>query len=344
MKSYTSFKEVYDTILKLGYSAVESGAIVANENIEEILTDGWQNLLLKRLTTYKIIDGWYSNSFDKFHEVTIDSESERAAGVVKMLAFDTDFLRKERQRKSQYGDKLPELYYTDGDLTIKYSIKKNDGNKLAVVFQPKWAKVEYIYPNIGKITEDMFDSTMQFNSLQFVNLSKHYLEYDFLYIEDAWNVAGGWYMTNFGNLIYQNVVDFVSKYAKHYDETVALGASKGAYGAYHIGKSVPEISRIGLAGPILSAHDYERVDVSVLRNLSNNYKNKDILSDIKDIEDRKGNITKLVISSGKNDYQYELAKNISKQYEDSDYIDFPEGDHGEIIRESYREVFDRILK
>lgn len=124
MKSYTSFKEVYDTILKLGYSAVESGAIVANENIEEILTDDWQNLLLKRLTTYKIIDGWYSNSFSKFHEVTIDSESERAAGVVKMLAFDTDFLRKERQRKSQYGDKLPELYYTDGDLTIKYSIKK----------------------------------------------------------------------------------------------------------------------------------------------------------------------------------------------------------------------------
>lgn len=343
MKSYTSFKEVYDALLKEGYAAVESGAIVANKDIEKILTNNWQKLLFKRLTSYKIIDGWYSNSFTQFHEVGISDELERASGVIKLLSFDTDFLRKEKQRNSQYGDRLQELYYSDGDIVIKYSIKKNNANKLAVVFQPKWAKVEYIYPNFGKITEDSFDATMQFNSLQFVGLSKKYLNYDFLYIEDAWNISGGWYMTNFGNLIYQNIVNFVSKYAQKYDETVALGASKGAYGAYHIGKLVPEIKKVGIAAPVLSASEYESVDGTTLRNLSNNYKNMDILSAIKKIEDKKGNITKLVVSSGQNDYQFELAKYISKQYENSVYIDFPKGNHTEIIKESYREVFDKIL-
>ena len=101
MKSYQSPSELYAKLLADGLKAVEGGAVIATPNFELTMTNGWEKLLFTRFIDNKIIDGYYSNNFEKFHPIDIDSDMERAKGVVKLLAFDTDWLRKERVRKSE---------------------------------------------------------------------------------------------------------------------------------------------------------------------------------------------------------------------------------------------------
>ena len=97
MQSYKSFSEVYNVILEHGYSAVAGGAIVYNEQMEDILKQDWEKLLLDRFSKYHIIDGYFLNK-EQFIERAVKDETQRMQGVIDLLAFDTKFLRNRRQQ------------------------------------------------------------------------------------------------------------------------------------------------------------------------------------------------------------------------------------------------------
>lgn len=126
MRSYLSFKAVYDALLTDGYSAVEKGAIIANGEIEKVLKNDWQRLLFQRLVKYKIIDGWYTKSFTEFHTVEVKDELERAKGVVQLLSFDTKFLREEKQKYKT----LSNIEVARQQMSYNFQLKKDFWKKL----------------------------------------------------------------------------------------------------------------------------------------------------------------------------------------------------------------------
>lgn len=343
MKTYKKPSDLYNQLLKDSAKLFQewgSGAVIIdNQKLSSLINEnGWEKLLLDRYIKHKIIDG-YTDITGNIHTLETD-QIQRLRGLISLLSFDTDFLRKERQKRRVYGETLEPLVYNDDDIKIKYGFKNQGAKKLIIIFQPKWAKTEYIFPNSGKITHDSYEGLFQYNTYQFVGRSQEYTDYDFVFIQDDFNLVYGWFTTNYGKLIYRNLQRFIELLSEPYDKTVLVGASKGAYGAYHLGKDLSCIDTIIGIGPILSMGDYsEEVDNSTLKyTVENNYF---LLEQIKLREQVPPNSNiKIIFSSGKKDYQIKLIEELSNKYKNIKlfrYDDFE--DHGKIIENSYKDMF-----
>ncbi|MED1807681.1 hypothetical protein ABEW90_03395 [Bacillus subtilis] len=352
--------EMYNELMINSETIIDRINIIVSDNLSNILDTHWENLLYKRFIDRKILDvvvdkelsddSNYSrcgilaiNHFDEKKIKGVKNDALRKAkGSAALLAFDTKWLRDRRKVELE---QVNQSVFVDGEIKQKYGFVKNNAKKLIVVFQSSWANINLIHDNEGKVTHDLLNDIFKYKKYQFFQFSKRNKEYDFVFLEDEFNYIYGWFTTNYGNMIVENIQRFMKELSKGYQETHFVGASKGGYGAYHIGKDLEFVDTINLIAPILDVESYaKRVNNQMmLKEISSNDDN--LLSEI--IERQKVRPIKperIYLSTGKSDYNYEHIMDLTNEFPEIQVTETNEEyDHNDIILHTYKDVLKKTL-
>ncbi|GIN88717.1 hypothetical protein J6TS2_51030 [Heyndrickxia sporothermodurans] len=352
--------EMYDELLVNSEKLIDNINVIVSDNFEDIFDNQWDNLLYNRFIKYGVLDALIDKSrkenskyptsgihvFDDFDLTKLKSIKndplKKAKGNTKLLAFDTKWLRDNRKVEKEA---VPQRVYTDGQIKMKYGFVDNKAKKLIVVFQSNWANENKIHDNEHLVTHELLNDTFRYKKYQFFKYAGQNKEFDFIFLEDEFNYIYGWYMTNYGKIIFPNIQNFMKELSKLYDEIHFVGASKGGYGAYHIGKDLEFVKTIALIAPILEVKDYvEQVNNPFMLNEISDG-SEELLNKIVERE-KVGlvNPDRIYVSSGKSDYQY---KNIKRLMEENNGIHYLKADdtytHDDVIKYTYKELISMSL-
>lgn len=145
----------------------------------------------------------------------------------------------------------------------------NGSDKLIIVFQsagrvPQEAIISYLNKEVTD--EDIGRYHEKYN---WFNWTKKIEEADFYYIEDHYSGIYGWYISDFGkniiNDIQKEIKSIVSK--KNYQMVISFGSSKGGTGALVHGLLSPYISKIFSLVPQIKITKYINKHLSMLKPL-----------------------------------------------------------------------------
>lgn len=332
---------MYKDIVEKGASSADSLNYLVNEELGNILQSDWEKLLFKRLIRFDLIDGTAANS-DEISEKICFDKVERLRNLVDFLAFDSKNMRSklDKEKKS-----IPQRVFVDGEIKIKYGFTDNHAKKVIVVFQGKQASLELIHSMENKITHKTTSELFQHDKYQFFKYSKKNKDYDFIFLEDDFNFIHGWYMTNYGKMIYKNLQYFLSLLSKNYEEIHLIGSSKGGYGAYHTGKDLDFVKSITLIAPVLEVDEYiKRLKIPHLKQELSNSSDA-LYQDILSRESVPPVISsRITIYSGKSDYSYKKIKDLITENPTLNVVEVDEKlDHMQIIRGFYKEALNKTL-
>jgi hypothetical protein len=354
--------EMYQYILDNGHKIVEFPTVIINDDFASTISSPWQKLLYERYVKYGLLDAVVDKSLSKKEvsyptgSIKVQSEMDyklvtdiqkydklkRSNGVISLLSFDTKWLRNERRVEEKT---MHQSVYLDGEIKIKYGFKNNNAKKCIVVFQSNWAFENEIHESENKITHKLTSNLFRHNVYQFYQFAQRNIEFDFIFLEDDYNYIYGWFMTNYGTMIYPNIQRFIRKLKENYAEIHLLGASKGGYGAYHTGKDMEEVDSITAIAPILKVESYwERLNNRHMKaEISNN--NIEVLNQIIERENVKPINPKIIsVSTGKSDYQYQEIINLTKDCPEVKLLESePHYNHDEVITMTHKDMLKNSL-
>ncbi|NTU25627.1 hypothetical protein HPX95_05480 [Bacillus tequilensis] len=352
--------EMYNELMSNSETIIDRINVIVSDNLSNILDTHWENLLYKRFIDRKILDvvvdkelsgdSNYSkcgilaiNHFDQKKIKGVKNDALRKAkGSAALLAFDTKWLRDRRKVELE---QVNQSVFVDGQIKQKYGFVKNNAKKLIVVFQSSWANINLIHNNEGKVTHDLLNDVFKYKKYQFFQFAKRNKEYDFVFLEDEFNYIYGWFTTNYGTMIVENIQRFMEELSKEYQETHFVGASKGGYGAYHIGKDLEFVDSINLIAPIMDVESYaKRVNNQMmLKEISSNDDNL-LLEIIERQKVRPIKPERIHLSTGKSDYNYKHIMDLTNEFPEIQVTETKEEyDHNDIILHTYKEVLKKTL-
>lgn len=325
MNKFSKPTEIYKVILNSPQKLFDEPIIIDNDELVEVLKNSWENLLYRRFKRYNILAGVIcknSEFTDEDIPVFLNSEAYQKSsiphdaikvmtGLIDLLAFDTKWLRENKEQPKE----LPERFFVDGEMKLKYGLVENGAKKLMVVFQSSWAKVGEIYHGEHKITHKIEKELYAHRKYQFFHYSHTSKEYDYVFLEDDFNYIYGWFMVDKGKFIHPNIQKFVTLLSANYEEVHFLGASKGGYGAYHCGKDLDCVASITLLAPIIRIEEYV-VNVNARRLLGElEYGDPELLEQLLLREQMPPSSGKKIsVLTGESDYQYETIKELVAKY------------------------------
>ena len=142
-------------------------------------------------------------------------------------------------------------------MIFKYKHINNNSNVLLIVFQSG-----------GRLPIEALNGVLN-NTISQEEISEYHSKYnwfkltknkkvDFLFIEDHFSKAYGWYIVDSGKLIYEkfnrDLEELLSRY--NYKTTIAFGSSKGGYGALLYGLINSKINTVFTLVPQIEAVTY----------------------------------------------------------------------------------------
>lgn len=356
---FSSFVELNDSMDE-DYLKIARGCnILKLGDPSDIMSHDWyRNTYLPRIKNLKIINYIVDEGYEKIDgfnyignglNLNIDSEiteekfEDRIRAKLNLLNFEKSFLLQNHRKEEDV------LVYYGNKTKIKYSYKKNRAKKIIFIFQSAWAEVSIIHNNREKITDQIYKDITKHDKYQFYSYSKNNLDYDFVFIQDDNSYIYGWFTWNAGNCIVEDHVNFIEKFSEQYEEAHIVGASKGGYGALHIGKNCSNIDSINLLAPIVSLSQYRlKTNYQTLFNELSSTNDKDklenFLEKVESIERTENIPMRVNCITGEEDYDYENIKKIEKKVPNfnCEYVD-KDLKHGEIISNNYKEFLEKNL-
>lgn len=313
-----------------------------------IFSNSWFKLMLERfvkleLINYFLIEG--NNILQEHHTIKIINRPEQAThckiDVVKRLeqcrilhTYEIKYLKRNQKKELKTS-----VYYSEDFNKVKYHFHDNDAQKIVFVFQSAWADQGVIHKSRGRIEDLDYSKTERHDNYQFYGFLTSNKEYNYVFIQDEYSFVHGWFHFNNGKEVHSTIKSFIEKKSSKYKQTVLLGASKGGYGAYHIGKSIKGIDKIVLIAPILDLEKYSRdVHKSIFQQLGfDDFK----IQRLKELESTKPiNNTNIVALTSGADYQ--VNEITSNAFIDTEILDNV-SEHNDVIKNGYLEFITKHL-
>lgn len=350
---------MYNALMVNSDALIDKLNIITNDNLTNVLDTHWEKLLFTRFVDRKILDCIIDKRADKSNYKAgyvpildhvdykvisrIKNDALRKAkGAAALLAFDTKWLRDHRKVEME---QVKQSVYVDGEIKQKYGFVKNNSKKLIVVFQSSWANMKEINRLKNTVSHELLQDLFKYKKYQFFQFAGRNKDYDFIFLEDEFNFVYGWFTTNYGHMIVENIQNFMRQLNTQYEEINFVGASKGGYGAYHIGKDLDFVRSITLMAPILDVVSYsKRVNnQTVLGELSDG--RDDLLEKIIDRQNVEPiNPERIYMTTGESDYNYKEMIQLAEKYPglnieltDKTY------DHNDIILHTYKKALNETL-
>ncbi|WP_270344595.1 hypothetical protein [Enterococcus thailandicus] len=351
--------EMYNTLMTNSDTIIDRLNIIANDNLSNVLDTHWEKLLFTRFIDRKILDvlidkqkslATYDSSYvsvmdhvdyKAINNIKNDS-LRKAKGATALLAFDTKWLRDHRKVEME---QVKQSVYVDGEIKQKYGFVKNNSKKLIVVFQSSWANTKEINKLKNTVSHELLQDLFKYKKYQFFQFAQRNKDYDFIFLEDEFNFVYGWFTTNYGHMIVENIQNFIRELYKEYNEINFVGASKGGYGAYHIGKDLDFVKSITLIAPIIDVISYSQKvnNQTILGELSDG--REDLLKKIIDRQNVEPiNPSRIYMTTGESDYNYkqmiqllEKHPGLNLNFTDKSY------DHNDVILHTYKSALSENL-
>ncbi|WP_239257205.1 hypothetical protein [Listeria ilorinensis] len=359
---FGSPNEMYQELLKNGHKIIDTPNVIISDDFAAVISSHWQNLLYERFLKYDLLDALVDQSWNKLSsdyrtnrlvvqnffdyelvkKVKSFDKLKRARGIIDLLAFDTKWLRENREAELKT---MKQSVYVDGEIKIKYGYQNNHAQKLIVVFQSNWAYEKEIHELENVVSHKLTSNLFRHSCYQFYQFAQRNPSYDFIFLEDDFNYIYGWFMTNYGKLIYKNLQAFITALSKSYEEVHFVGASKGGYGAYHIGKDMEEVKSMTLIAPILKIDKY-------MEKLNNTKMKQEIIGNNASLFEEilcRENVSpikndRIAISTGKSDYQYEQIIELVQKNPEINLTETKETyTHDEVIVMTHKQMLHQFL-
>ncbi len=344
--SFYDFKEFIDAFYDGKPIAYDINVIKLDDF--SIFSTSWHKLMLERFVKLDLINYFLINNNDKnqhYHNIKVINNPNQAIpcdiDVIKRLnqsrilhTHEIKYLRANSQKKLKTS-----VYYDEDFNKVKFHFHDNGAQKIVFVFQPAWADQGKIHGSRGCIEDLDYSKIERQDHYQFYGLLTPNKEYNYIFIHDEYSFVHGWFHYNNGKEVHSTIKRFIEKVSCKYKKSILLGASKGGYGAYHIGKRIECIDKIILIAPIVDLEKYaNEVNKTLLQQLDFDDSKIIQLKKIESVEPVCN--ASIVALTGGADYQVNEIK--SNPFIQSEILD-DVSEHTEIISTGYKEFISKHL-
>lgn len=344
--SFYGFKEFIDAFYD-GKPIVYDINVIKIEDFS-VFSNSWYKLMLERFLKLELINYFLiDDDLDKNgrYGIKVINKPEQAIDcnidVIKRLeqsrilhTYEIKYLKKNQKKELKTS-----VYYDEAFNKIKYHFHDNGAQKIVFVFQSAWADQVVIHKSRGCIEDLDYSKIERHDHYQFYGLLTSNKNYNYIFIQDEYSFIHGWFHFNNGKEVHNTIKKFIEKISSKYKKAILLGASKGGYGAYHIGKRIDGIEKIILIAPILDLEKYSKeVHKSILQQLDfDDFK----LHRLKEIEavEPVGNANIVALTSGAD---YQANEIVSNQFINAEIFD-EISEHNDVIKNGYMKFIKKHL-